>query len=216
MPLKRNIKPIDELFNRVCRVNHLVKNIATVNDLGALYAKIWGSDFFNKISILQIRVKYLENARFVPYIILVKKKGKTMSSMEVATVSDLKKIDVNQLKAKSIGLNLLLFSTAEREVKRVAKMSRCIEALEDLIFDESVFDMLTPEEQMERYKLAIQTQQASLNYVKTTSDSINIDDLQSKIILLENSQSNQTDEHMDEKQMQDQARDLLTKFKPIK
>lgn len=144
------------------------------------------------------------------------KKGKTMSSMEVATVSDLKKIDVNQLKAKSIGLNLLLFSTAEREVKRVAKMSRCIEALEDLIFDESVFEMLTPEEQMERYKLAIQTQQASLNYVKTTSDSINIDDLQSKIILLENSQSNQTDEHMDEKQMQDQARDLLTKFKPIK
>lgn len=133
--------------------------------------------------------------------------------MEVTTISDLKKLDVGQLKAKAIGLNLLLFSTAEREAHRVAKMSKCIAKLEDLIFDEEVFDMLTPEEQMERYKLAIQTQQASLNYVKLTSDSINIDDLQSKIMLLENQQSSQS-EVVDETEMQERARELLSKFKP--
>lgn len=135
-------------------------------------------------------------------------------SMEITTVSDLRKLDVNQLKAKAIGLNLLLFSTAEREAGRIAKMSRCIAKLEDLIFDEELFDMLTPEDQMERYKLAIQTQQASLNYVKLTSDSINIDDLQTKILLLENQQSNQSDDLVSEEQMQEKARELLTKFKP--
>lgn len=133
--------------------------------------------------------------------------------MEVTTISDLKKLDVGQLKAKAIGLNLLLFSTAEREASRIAKMNKCIAKLEDLIFDEGLFDMLSPEEQMERYKLAIQTQQASLNYVKLTTDSINIDDLQSKIMLLENQQSS-VETNIGEEEMQERARELLAKFKP--
>lgn len=134
-------------------------------------------------------------------------------STQIATLSDIKKVDMGQLKAESIGLSLLLFNNAKLEGRRAQSLSSSISKLEELIFDESIYEMLSPDELMERYKLAVQMQQLSLNYVKAVTDTVNLDDISTKILLLEN-QVQEVDENFEESDIQDTARRLLSQMRP--
>lgn len=106
------------------------------------------------------------------------------------TLGELKKINLSSLKAKSAGLSILLFSLGERSARRISKLQSFMEKTEDYLFDEETIEHLSPEDQMERYKLAAQMLQTSGDFIRNVAVDINIDDLETKILLLENQMTN--------------------------
>jgi len=131
-----------------------------------------------------------------------------------SSVAELRSIDFNTLKAQEVGLNLLLLSLAQKQAARVKKLASVIDKLEEHIFDENIITDLTPAEQMQRYQLAIQATQTSTTYIKDTIKSINWDDIESRIMILEqqNISSSSNTTGINNSDLQAAALSLLSKL----
>jgi len=101
-----------------------------------------------------------------------------------AGIDELKNIDIKSLKVQEIGLNLLLLSLAQKEANRLSKLQSVIEKLEESIFDEELFEHLSPSEQIQRYQLALQSSQNSATYIKGAVKDVNWSDIETKIMIL--------------------------------
>ncbi|BCG50099.1 hypothetical protein [Ralstonia phage RP13] len=100
------------------------------------------------------------------------------------TVGELRGLNLTNLKASEVGLSLLLLKIAQREAARVTKLSEVIQLLEDKIFDISLFEHLSPQEQMERYQLALQASTQSTSYIKEAIRTVNWSEIETKIMIL--------------------------------
>lgn len=101
------------------------------------------------------------------------------------SVESLSKTDLSSLKASEIGLNILLLKLAQAESARIRKLATVIEKLEDSIFDINIIEHLTPSEQIQRYELALQATSSSRAYIAQATKSINWQDIETKIMILE-------------------------------
>jgi hypothetical protein len=100
------------------------------------------------------------------------------------TVGELRDTNLTNLKASEVGLSLLLLKIAQREAQRITKLSEVISVLEDKIFDISIFEHLSPAEQMERYQLALQASSQSTSYIEKAVRTVNWSEIETKILLL--------------------------------
>lgn len=113
------------------------------------------------------------------------------------SLSDLKRIDLDGLKAAELGLNLLLLKIAQREASRIEKMSTFVDKIEEVIFDPTIIDHLSPQDQIQRYQLAIQSTKGSSDYIKAAVTSINWSDIETRMLILDQKSSDPTDSSKD-------------------
>lgn len=126
-----------------------------------------------------------------------------------SSVGELKVIDLKSLKAKSVGMTLALFANGERETKRLNRLTRYMEIIENEIFDEKLIPHLDPEDQMKRYELATRMASTSATYLRTVATEINFEELESKVMLLENQELNEVVESGDHQDLQVMAQSIL-------
>ena len=126
-----------------------------------------------------------------------------------SSVGELKVIDLKSLKAKSVGMTLALFANGERETKRLNRLTRYMEIIENEIFDEKLIPHLDPEDQMKRYELATRMASTSATYLRTVATEINLEELESKVMLLENQELNEVVESGDHQDLQAMAQSIL-------
>lgn len=126
-----------------------------------------------------------------------------------SSVGDLKVIDLKSLKAKSVGMTLALFANGERETRRLNRLTRYMEIIENEIFDEKLIPHLDPEDQMKRYELATRMASTSATYLRTVATEINFEELESKVMLLENQELNEVVENGDHQDLQAMAQSIL-------
>lgn len=93
-------------------------------------------------------------------------------------------ININTLRAKQIGMSVVLLNLAVRESERISRVSRILSKLEDDIFDEETLDRLSDADKVERFKLANNIIGNSLNYINAVNRDISLDELQTKVDLL--------------------------------
>ena len=129
------------------------------------------------------------------------------------SVGELKAIDLKSLKAKSVGMTLALFSNGERETKRLNRLTHYMELIEDEIFDETLIPHLDPEDQIKRYELAARMAGTSSSYLRAVATEINFEELESKVMLLENQQLNEVVEGGDTDSLQAMAQSILAQIK---
>lgn len=130
-------------------------------------------------------------------------------------ISELKEINITNLKVQELGLNLLLMNLAQQESLRIKKLYAVIDKLEDYIFDPSIIEHLSPNEQMQRYELALKSTQSSSTYIKDAIKNVNWSDIETKIMLLsqESTLLNQSEESSSNSQdLQKAALMLLQKL----
>lgn len=126
-----------------------------------------------------------------------------------SSVGELKVIDLKSLKAKSVGMTLALFANGERETKRLNRLTRYMEIIENEIFDEKLIPHLDTEDQMKRYELATRMASTSATYLRTVATEINFEELESKVMLLENQELNEVVESGDHQDLQAMAQSIL-------
>lgn len=126
-----------------------------------------------------------------------------------SSVGELKVIDLKSMKAKSVGMTLALFANGERETKRLNRLTRYMEIIENEIFDEKLIPHLDPEDQMKRYELATRMASTSATYLRTVATEINFEELESKVMLLENQELNEVVESGDHQDLQAMAQSIL-------
>lgn len=130
-----------------------------------------------------------------------------------SSIGDLKIIDLKSLKAKSVGMTLALFANGERETKRLNRLTSYMEKIEDEIFDDKLIPHLAPEDQMKRYELAAKMVSISSTYLKSVATEINFEELESKVLLLENQELNTVISSDSHKDLQAVAQDILKRVR---
>lgn len=105
----------------------------------------------------------------------------------LALVESSKRVEVNigSLRSKTIGLSLLLLGVAEYQAKRVNHLLKVTEKIEEDIFNIDIIEHLSPEEKIERYKLAMDVSAKSVTYIKDINNSTNWDDIETRLQLLD-------------------------------
>lgn len=78
----------------------------------------------------------------------------------------------NDWRTKEVGLNLALFGLAEKQAERLSKIAPLVMELEELVFDSDKLRNFSPVQVLEIYKLAVQAQKESADYIKTSIKSI--------------------------------------------
>ena len=88
-----------------------------------------------------------------------------------------------------------------------------MELIEDEIFDETLIPHLDPEDQIKRYELAARMAGTSSSYLRAVATEINFEELESKVMLLENQQLNEVVEGGDTDSLQAMAQSILAQIK---
>ena len=137
------------------------------------------------------------------------------------TVSELKNLNITNLQAQEVGLNLLLLQLAQREAKRISKLAAVIDKLEDQIFDIDLVEHLSPAEQMQRYQLAMQATKDSSAYIGAAVKSVNWQDLETRIMILSQQSENldtpeSIQQGLESKDLQNAAMHLLKQLSGAK
>ena len=91
---------------------------------------------------------------------------------------------VSTLKIQELGLNILLIKIINNEAERLKKLESARVALENDIFDENIFESLTPSEKIQRYQLALQSIQSSTAIVSSSSKEISWGDIETRLQIL--------------------------------
>lgn len=135
---------------------------------------------------------------------------------EKPKISDL---TLAKLQVKELGLSVILLGLAEKSAERIGRLQKVIDKLEKEIFDTHIIDSLTDDEKVERYNMAVEAISASANYIKNTVNSINWDDLEVRLAQISANLSyeggdSQYSSKMEESQIRDVARQLLSEISP--
>ena len=92
-------------------------------------------------------------------------------------------IDREGLKRKEVGLSLVMLSLAEATSRRMTRLTRALEQVEERIFDEENMKNFTPYEIIGLYKLACQSMEKGSDYIKTVVGSLDWGELELQIEL---------------------------------
>lgn len=121
--------------------------------------------------------------------------------------------EMKEMKSLGVGLNLMLFNISVKESERINRLSKYIDAVEERIFDINEIDDLTPEEQIVRYQLAVESVNKSTNYINKSLSNIDFETIEAQLALIVNDNvEDDLEKHSDQKQLENVALELLTQL----
>ena len=121
-------------------------------------------------------------------------------------------LSTQSLKVKELGLNMMLLGLSEKAAHRINKLSSAIDVLEEELFDEETLENLPEVEKINRYRLALESLDRNIGYIKDTINNTSWEDIETKLLILEQTSVSDTDDDNDSEKVEEVALDLIKKL----
>lgn len=129
-------------------------------------------------------------------------------------------VTLAKLQLKELGLSVILLGLAEKAAERIGRLQGVIDKLEDELFNPHNIAALDEAEKIDRYNMATSAVDAAASYIKSTVNTINWDDMETRMtqlstqLLAESSNQEETDSgNISKAQLRDIANELLSQMK---
>lgn len=129
-----------------------------------------------------------------------------------SSIADLAKIDIVALRARQVGLQVMLLNLAQREAKRISRLTQFLDEIEDYLFDPNIIQALSPEQQIQLHQHAQSNLDNSINFVSRTNKEVNIDEIHNRILILQNTAGDENIAVEDMSSVAEAAQNLLKQF----